>query len=204
MLRLQCGSEDKTVSLQSRLAVLETSSKIYDYGLTTGHGVPEHRPCIVRDFDGRLSPISKIAFAENYESGTRTDWAILRFKKIKTPNLVRYNINSVDSNTSFNGMEINFARAKGLPDNKQKCHLETLDFKNGEEKTSHSCQSIQGQSGTPVTKTINGVEKLIGLHVGQLWMIVSPKTSKPDRKGYINLLDEDMVNEINDIIRNQT
>jgi len=201
MLRLQCGTENIARIRQSRLAVLKTSSKLYDYGLTTGHGVPEDRPCIVRDFDGRYAAIDVITYAQNYKSGTRTDWAILRFEKITTPNLVRYDINSVQTDISIDGMEINFARAKGLPDNKQKCHLEILSFSNNNQKISHSCRSFNGQSGTPVTKIINNQEKLIGLHVGQLWMHTSPVTGKPDRKGYINLLDEEMVAEIKDIIR---
>lgn len=201
MLRLQCSTANVTKINQSRLAVLKTSSDVYDYGLATGHGVPDDRPCIVRDFDGRFAPVDMIAFANDYKPGTRTDWAILRFEKIKTPNLVRYAINPVPSNSPIDNMEINFARAKGLPDNKQTCHIEVLDFNNGDQKVSHTCRSIKGQSGTPVTKMVNGEESLIGLHIGELWMLKSPKTGRPSRKGYISLLDEEIVSEIKQIIR---
>ena len=41
---------------------------------------------------------------------------------------------------------------------------------------------------------------LVGLHIGHLWLLESPVTGRPDRKGYINLLDQKTVDEVESVI----
>ena len=64
----------------------------------------------------------------------------------------------------------------------------------------HDCKAIPGQSGSPITYIDEGEHKLVGLHIGNLWMHKSPETGRPDRKGYINLLNQKTLVEIQAVI----
>lgn len=200
MLRLQCKAGDE-FKLLSRVAVLNIASESYDYGLVTGHGVPPDRPCQVRDFEGRSADVSIISLAKDYKIGSQTDWALIRFEKISTPRLIRYDLVPFTEIASLDNMRVEFALARGLPENRQSCNLEILDFSKDERRVSHNCRSVPGQSGTPVTRRIDGRDTLVGLHIGQLWMLQSPKTGRPDKKGYINLFNLQTVEEIEALIK---
>ncbi len=199
MLRLQCKAADD-FKLLSRVAVLNIGLESYDYGLITGHGVPPDRPCQVLDFEGRSAPVSVISLAQNYKIGAQTDWALIRFEKINTPRLIRYDLVPFTDTTALDNMRVEFAQARGLPENRQSCNLEILDFSENERRVSHNCRSVPGQSGTPVTRRIDDRDTLVGLHIGQLWMLESPRTGRPDKKGYINLFNVETVDEIKALI----
>lgn len=199
MLRLVCEGTEES-DLQSRLAVLKTSNSDYDYGFATGHAVPAERPCAVKDFEGRSRPVDFIQLADNYQAGESTDWAIIRFKRISTKGLVRYALEPVEDLGDFEAGFFSFAQARGLSENAQSCRLSVLDFQNGRTRVTHDCRAVPGQSGSPITRKVGGETKLVGLHIGHLWMLESPETGRPDRKGYINLLNQDILDEISAII----
>jgi len=199
ILRLECikGNEP---GLQSRIGALESNNSKYDFALVAGHAVPDERPCVVKDFSGRQSKVSLIHIADGYKNGEDTDWAIIRFKKIRTPNLVRYALDPFVIDRPLNEFQVRFAEAMSLPENTQDCKLTTLDFPNNNKRFSHDCRAIPGQSGSPLTTLVDGKHKLVGLHIGHLWMLDSPVTRRPDRKGYINVFTPEMVADIKEVI----
>ena len=199
MLRLSCEGETSGFYM-SRLAVLDIGDPFHDYGIGTGHGIPPGRPCEVADFEGRSAIVEHYDFAPDYASGTSSDWAILRFRRLATPELVRYPLEALQPATPEDGTEIQFAQARGLAENRQTCQIETLVFPGGQNRISHDCRNRAGQSGTPITQRIDGVDRLVGLHIGELWMVESPKTGRPDRKGYLNLFDDVTIAQIEAII----
>lgn len=184
----------------SRVAVLDIGDQKYDFAFATGHAVPSERPCIVRDFVGGQSRVSLIKLADGYKSGETTDWAVIRFDKINTKGLVRYALNPIEDIEALAEKEYTFAQASALPENSQKCSLSILDFSEDHRRVVHDCRAIPGQSGSPITRWVDGVPMLVGLHIGHLWMLESPITRRPDRKGYINLLDQKTVGEIEAVI----
>lgn len=199
MLRLRCALETD-ISLQSRIAVLDIPHSKYDFALAAGHGVPADRPCDAQDFNGARERVDIIRFAENYEAGEKTDWAVIRFPRIKNPNLTRYRLEPLADLENLEGVEVRFAKALGLSENSQRCNLTLLRFSETDQKVAHDCRGVPGQSGSPVTRIVDGEHRLVGTNVGQLWMFKSPKTGRPDRKGYVNLLDKDIVAEIESVI----
>lgn len=203
MLRLECKSPDGTHA-QSRAAVLNIGDPKYDFAFATGHAVPSERPCVVKDFAGGQSPVSLIRLADGYQPGQRTDWAIIRFDKIRTRDLVRYNLDPIENIESLTEKQFEFARARGLQSISQKCSLSILNFSQGNRRVVHDCKAVPGQSGSPLTKWVDGEPMLVGLHIGHLWMFQSPETGRPDKKGYINLFDQETVDEINSVIEENT
>ena len=199
MLRLFCEGAGDNFQ-QSRLAVLDIGDPIYDFGFATGHAVPSERPCAVKDFSGNSRAVNLIELADGYQAGESTDWAIIRFEKISTKGLVRYQLDPVGAAVSLKTEKFSFAQARGLPENAQTCTLSELDFDNGRYRVTHDCRAVPGQSGSPITRISNSKHKLIGLHIGHLWMFKSPETGRPDRKGYINLLDAETVEQIDSLI----
>ena len=199
MLRLLCEGAGADF-LQSRFAVLDVGDPVYDYGFATGHGVPPERPCAVKDFAGQTRSADMIHLADGYKAGEKTDWAIIRFDKISTKDLVRYELEPLEDMTVLEEAEFSFAQARGLSENAQNCKLSVLDFGEGRRRVTHDCRAIPGQSGSPLTRVIDGTHRLVGLHIGHLWMLDSPATGRPDRTGYINLLDRETVHQIEAVI----
>ncbi len=199
MLRLSC-SQSATSGLQSRIAVLDVGHPIYNFALAAGHAVPSDRPCVVKDFDGKSSNVDLIRFPADYQPGQQSDWAVIRFPRIDTRNLVKYKLEPLADLDNLEGTQVLFAEARGLPENSQVCHLTILQFKAGHKRVAHDCRAISGQSGSPVTRVVEGQNRLVGLNIGRLWMFESPKTGRPDRKGYINLLDRKTVADIQTLI----
>lgn len=179
---------------------MDVGDPIFDYGFATGHSVPSERPCAVKDFSGRKRSVNLIQLADGYQSGEKTDWAIIRFDKISTKSLVRYELEPIEDLGPLDENRFSFAQARGLSENAQTCRLSILDFDNGRHRVTHDCRAVPGQSGSPITRIVDGTHKLVGLHIGHLWMFKSPETGRPDRKGYINLLDQKTVEEIESII----
>jgi hypothetical protein len=173
---------------------------LYDFGFATGHAVPDERPCTVNDFDGESQDVNLIRLADNYKGGEDTDWALIRFDKMSNQSLVRYKLKPFEGLGSLDGKKFYFARARGLSENAISCELSILDFSDGRRKFTHDCKAIPGQSGSPVTYVVDGEHRLVGLHIGNLWMHKSPETGRPDRKGYINLLNQETLDEIEMII----
>ncbi|MEP4051721.1 MAG: hypothetical protein ABJN22_05710 [Litorimonas sp.] len=200
MLRLMCEGAEPKNPIQSRVAILDVGDPLYDFGFATGHGIPSERPCEVKDFAGRTRSVDLIRLADGYQAGEKTDWAIVRFEKISTKHLVRYDLEPIEEFAPFKDQEFSFAEARGLSENAQSCKLAILDFDNGRYRVTHDCRAVPGQSGSPITRVIDGKHKLVGLHIGHLWMFKSPETGRPDRKGYINLLDKNSVKEIESLI----
>jgi len=199
MLRLECSNGDGTVAM-SRAAVLDIGDEKHDFAFTTGHAIPSERPCVVKDFAGAQSAVTLIRLADEYKSGEPTDWAVIKFDKIQTKGLVRYTLDPVEDLDALKEKEFIFARARGISANSQKCSLTILDFSEDYRRVVHDCRAIPGQSGSPITRLVDGEPMLVGLHIGHLWMLESPVTGRPDRKGYINLLDQKTVDEIESVI----
>ena len=199
MLRLLCEGDERQ-ERRSRIAVLDIGDPKYDFGFATGHAIPPERPCVVRDFDGQQRPVDLIRLADGYKAGEKTDWAIIRFEKISTKQLVRYELEPVEDLGPIAEQDFSFARARGLPENAQPCKLDVLDFSNGRYRITHDCRAVPGQSGSPITRIVDDHHKLVGLHIGHLWMFQAPDTGRPDRRGYVNLLDRDTVSAIQTII----
>lgn len=186
--------------VQSRIAVLDIDDAEHDFGFATGHAVPDERPCFVSNFLGKKSRVTLIRLADGYKPGAHTDWAVIRFDKLKTKGLVRYTLDPIEDVESLTKKEFTFAAALGLSQNSQKCSLSILDFSYNNKRVVHDCRATGGQSGSPITRLVDRKPTLVGLHIGFLWMFDSPATGLPDRKGYINLLDQNTVNVIESFI----
>jgi len=217
ILALKCYNPEGTITV-SRIAVLDVSelddsihNKKYDFALVAGHGLNADRPCHVSDFNGNKSRLLFHTLPRNYESGTQNDWGLIKFKKLKTRNMVRYKlipaISKFDDLEDLDEVDVNFARARSLPDNLQTCQIKSLTFSNTTQSNkvlSHNCMAIGGQSGSPLTYEIGNETRLIGLHLGTLWMINSPLTGKPDRVGFVKVFDEGTINQIKVMLHKKT
>jgi len=158
-----------------------------DFAIVTGHGVKS----------GKMS----VTFADNYEAGTDTDWALVSFKKFKGNHIKRYDINDyLEDVTLLDDTPVSFAEARGLPSNTQKCRLDLIKLKSGTQSNnryvSHDCHAIPGQSGSPITRMNKGDHSLVGIHLGSIWTLYSPVTGKPGRLNFIKLYDQNMATEI--------
>lgn len=180
--------------------------KALDFAIVTGHGVKSGKKCFIEDFKGKSRKIMSVSFADNYEAGTDTDWALVSFKKFKGEHVKRYDINDyLEDITLLDDTTVSFAEARGLPSNTQKCRLDLIKFKSGTPSNnryvSHDCHAIPGQSGSPITRMNNGGHSLIGIHLGSIWTLYSPITGKPGRLNFIKLYDQNMAAEIKNKIR---
>ena len=171
MLRLNCEGAEKT-GVRSRLAVLDIGNPNYDFGFSSGHGILAERPCVVMDFQGKSKPVNLIKFADDYQSGGKTDWAIIRFDKISTRGLVRYELAPIDENSLTENNKFYFAKALGLPENSQACHLSVLDFNNGRRRATHDCKAVSGQSGSPITQEVEGKHMLVACAYLSYWIVL--------------------------------
>ncbi|MEP3891844.1 MAG: hypothetical protein ABJN69_15420 [Hellea sp.] len=189
---------------QSKGAVLAPPAHLAkagkDVALVTGHGLIQGADCYVSDFLGNLKKVLSVSFADNYKSGTETDWAIISFEQIEGQHIQRYDIDHVPNDPAGLGNQIvTFAQARGLPENNQTCRLADSAAESLSENGTiigHNCRAIGGQSGSPITQIIDGRHKLIGFHIGSGWTIKSPMTGKPGRLNFMRSLDEEMATEI--------
>lgn len=210
MLALKCFMEDAGVHYVSRVAVLDVPEQLgqkgYDIALVTGHGIDGQKDCIVQDFSGRNRVVTAFKKAPNYKAGTDTDWGLIYFKSFKSAHVTRYPLQSVDLDTYlYRQKPINFAKARGLPQNSQSCRLASIEVRTEKPNIkknmiTHDCRSIGGQSGTPVTTSINGADRLVGIHLGRIWMFQSPLTGRPNSLGYIRPFNDSMIAEISELL----
>lgn len=209
-LAIQCPYEGKTV-MASRLAVLETSktwkSGTLDAGLTTAHGLlgKDGQPlegCYILDFTGKKHKVRTIKAADDYIAGSATDWALVTFKRIKNPDMVRYAVADPMSAERFDLMAedrlpVLFSSARGLPQSGQNCSLYprryaglTSDKYRG--LLLHDCRAISGQSGAPVSIKRGGKDVLVGMHLGNMFVLQSPYMSRPATHNFMRILDDDL------------
>jgi len=151
-----------------------------DIAVVTGHGLEASQNCYIQDFQGHSEKITSISFAKDYKAGTETD------------------IKSLDK------ANISFAQARGLPSNTQICRLALITLSVPKHKNSqyvsHNCKAIPGQSGSPLTRIVNGRHKLIGFHLGNIWTLNSPITGKPGSINFLRPYDKKMSEDIQRII----
>lgn len=171
-----------------------------DFALVSGHGLYPDADCFISDFQGNKRKVLTKNFAKNYQSGTETDWALVSFKRIKGAHIKRYNLDGyLETPSALHNASISFARARGLPQNSQNCKIAVVKSKTAERSSplfSHNCHAISGQSGSPLTQSLDGRHNLIGLHLGYIWVLKSPITGKP---GHLNILrpyDKEISDEI--------
>ncbi len=202
MLGLRCANSNNIIT-RSRLAVLDVDwTKKTDYALVSGHGLPLQRPCKAHDFNGNEQIVEKIGYSSNFEAGTQDDWALISFKRLPTKDLVRYPLVPISKRVeNLKRAPVSFAKARGLPENNQECHLIPTDLYASENIFMfHNCRSIPGQSGSPVTYTFEGQDYLVGLHLGRAWFLQSPETGRPAVLGYLSLMNSEMVEDIRTIV----
>ncbi|MDB2437628.1 hypothetical protein N9W89_02840 [Hellea sp.] len=204
-LNCQTNSTKVTQSKASILALPDGVNKSkHDFALVTGHGLINGHECNVRDFQGHKREVIGRVYAKNYKSGTDTDWAIISFKPIKGNHIIRYKTEDyVRDKELLHNMDVSFAQARGLPQNNQNCRLAVVNIptpKNDRDIYSHDCVAVPGQSGSPITQSVNGEDRLLGFHLGQVWTVKSPITKKPGNLYILRPFDEDMSLEINQAI----
>lgn len=214
MLVLKCMTDDFKVR-QSRIAVLDVGRegqwRRHDAALVSGHGLqaPEggiSENCFVQDFEGSTEPVVIKRLAPNYTPGKAADWGVITFKRVKTPNLIRYSLRSMPwSKFSAVGHEVQFAQARGLPENSQSCNLLERKYAgftgDGFEGVfAHTCRAISGQSGAPLSLRYGGANVLVGIHLGHSWMLRAPVTGRPTNQAYMRALDDKMIGQIHTIL----
>jgi len=197
---------------QSRLAILETLDKDFDFGLTTAHGLVDENEriltnCNVLGLDGKLHPIEMTFVPMNYGAGTETDWAVLKVRKFKDEDLRRHKLPLFSEalirefKTAANLVQ--FARSRGIGVNNQNCMSLPGDFaglKSGSILV-HDCRAFPGQSGSPLTLRIENQSTIVGIHLGKSFIVRSPVTQKPENLGYFRFVDPEFVLEIESAIR---
>lgn len=207
---LKCDIDEER-SLQSKGAVLKLPQHLQkskrDFALVTGHGLKEDSKCFVEDFKGNSNRVKTLYLAPDYKAGTSSDWAVVSFRSFAGDHIKRYDIdNYLDDLSVLDNETISFAQARGLPTNTQKCRLALISLKTdilkSEAFVTHDCKAIGGQSGSPITRIENGVHRLIGLHLGNIWTLNSPLTGKPGRINFLRPFDEQMSQEIKRVIQN--
>ena len=207
---LKCDIDEKR-SLQSKGVILKLPRYLeksrHEFALVTGHGLKETRKCYVEDFKGHSRQVKSLHLAPNYKAGTNSDWAIVSFRSFAGDHIKRYDIENYFGDLSMLDNEtVSFAQARGLPANTQKCRLALIslqtDIFKSEPFVSHDCKAIDGQSGSPITRIENGVHRLIGLHLGNIWTLNSPLTGKPGRLNFLRPFDEQLSQEIKQVIKN--
>lgn len=211
MLSLKCPLANTQYRL-SRVTVLDMgdaaigeSGKV-DTALVSGHGIVHTdgrlaKDCFVQDFSGQKRYVTSMRLAPNYRKGSANDWGVIKFKRMKTRNLVRYSLNPASHDFEINQLdkfETRFATARGRPENGQACQILPRKYSglNGAEYVgvlAHDCSVIAGQSGTPFSSPTN---ELLGIHLGRSWMLRLPDTGRPGHRGYLRKLDADIIAEI--------
>ena len=190
---------------QSKIALLESGSEQHDFALTTAHGVvqgldPAGRSCFVIDMKGKRRHVLGAYFAEGYEPGTSTDWAVLKLKKIKANSYTRFALAEIESDVlvSNGSVDVAFPKAIGIGYNTQPCKVypsEMLGIPHSK-ILSHDCRVVGGQSGSPISVTRNEEFLLIGVHLGSAFSYRSPITHQPEHMGYFRSIDLEMHEEI--------
>lgn len=214
-LSLQCKTSDTTYRM-SRLAVLDTNiHSEYDIAITTAHGLVDGSggtlpDCTVRDFTGHIYKIHAVKVADNYAPGTPSDWAVLKFEKVRKSSLIRYALASPLETRVFDelaetNLPVNFSTARGLPGSGQDCFMlprrnAGFDPARYEGLIPHNCHAVSGQSGAPVSISRGKHSVIMGFHVGHAFLLESPHNDGPVRHGYMRAFDDNLRKNVNAII----
>ena len=209
-INLYCHDGDESY-YQSRIALFRSKNKTSDYAVTTAHGIGAAKNaslenCHVQLFDKKYA-LQDVYIPENYVAGKSTDWAIVRLPRIKESNVTRYTLpqflNHSQDVFQHEPNLVTFPRARGLGFNMQTCLSLPSIFAGIEEKNilAHDCDVIAGQSGSPLSISQNGEDILIGIHLGKSFMLKSPLTKRPANFGYFRFFDDEIVREIDSVLR---
>ncbi len=209
VLNLYCQASSKQF-YQSKLVLLESGSKDYDFALTTAHGIQRgeysgFESCFIRDSQGQRRNVLDAYIAKGYKAGGPSDWAVLKLAKIRQSVNRRYEFTIVGEHApeGHETIPISFPKARGINYNTQLCQAlpsEAVAVKNAQ-ILAHNCRVLKGQSGSPIVTRSKDKDLLIGIHLGKAWVFRSPITQKPEHMGYFRLIDEDMIKEINSAVR---
>lgn len=206
---VQCYVSEGIVK-KSRAVVLHINeenslSSQHDIAVTTGHGFIDNdgktfNKCEVIGPSRKTYPIKTIKFAPNYKPGTASDWAVMSLPKMETEKIQRYSV--VDDKTgqemellARQNMPVLFSTARAYPQNGQSCILyprKYAGFTKQEHKglLAHNCRAISGQSGSPVSVERDGHPILIGIHIGNSFVLKVQDVDQPPRfYGYMRVID---------------
>ena len=227
MLTLSCVIDERLRAI-SRVTPFKTHHDDgQDYGLISGHGLPlaeisvgvqhsrNHQKdkgdaagqCYVQDFSGHKIPINGFTLADDYKAGTRSDWAVIRFNRIPTEGLMRYDLPDIEWQAlAHKTVPVRFAAARGLRNHDQSCAvlpmryqvLKGLQF---DGVMPHDCYAIAGQSGSPLSLAGQDETLLVGIHLGRTWMLRSPVTGRPEHQGFARVIDAAMIADIDAIVK---
>lgn len=204
VLTLSCPASENEY-YQSKISLLATDSKQYDFALTTAHGIvqgldPNGQLCFVTDIQGERRELLKVAFAEGYRPGTSTDWAVLKLKKVKAHSYTRFALAEIESNVLSNNepLAVSFPKAIGIGYNTQSCKIYPSEMLGIETPSilSHDCRVVPGQSGSPIAVVKDDESILVGMHLGSAFTYRSPITLQPEHMGYFRSIDPEMHKEI--------
>lgn len=204
-LVLKCQDDAGNI-FKSRLAALtdDVGDRKYDYGLTTAHSVFALKNCLVSDSQGHRSKVVSYQVSPDYPSNdpynAPADWAVVKFKRIRTKGLVRFDL----SNDSLDRESITTAylpKGRGLFVNIKPCRVHFREARmppKGEpfNVPTHDCRTINGQSGTPLVTQPDVNSDLLGIHSGRSFMWPNDFRKGPKWHGRFVLLDGQTIDEI--------
>lgn len=210
ILELRCYLGE-THYYQSKLALIKTADHRFDYGLSTGHGVQIDgldfsNDCIAQDYKGQNYRINALYVPQDIAPGGERDWALIRLEKVKASEIVRFSLPSfhLASADAFRNtiQKVTFAKARGIGFNTQICQSLPADHAGMDEGNilAHNCRAISGQSGSPISVSLDNQPILVGIHLGTGFVMHSKYTGKSESLGYFRFIDSNMVSEINDVI----
>lgn len=209
-LHLECRVDESSF-YTSKIALIKTSDRRFDYGLSTGHGMKIEglnfsKDCLVIDYNGRQFNLLALYLPRAFSPGSETDWALIRLPRIRDDNIVRFQLPEYEHMTEeafrANAQAINFPKARGIGRNSQLCQSYPSRVMGLMERNIlvHNCRAVSGQSGSPISVSTNQVDLLIGLHLGTGFVMRSEISDKAGYLGYFRFIDNAMVEEIDIII----
>lgn len=166
---------------QSRLAVLSTKEgeRRFDYGLTTAHSLVGQAECRVSDNKGHGRRVIGFRISPDYPSNdpynAHADWAVIKFKRMRTKGLVRFTL-SDDLSGADTVTTAFLPKGRGVLVNTKPCRIGFREARippigTPFELPTHDCSTMKGQSGTPLIYHHNASSDLLGIHSGRsfLW-----------------------------------
>lgn len=211
LLTLACPISEQQY-YQSKVVILASGSKQYDYGLSTAHGIinddiANPKTCYLKRADGQIVELLDVHYSSR-RKGTRSsaDWVVLKLEKVNQTRLTRYNLinfSDLDPEQARDfTLDVTFPKAIGLGYNNQQCAIlsaEAIGMKD-ENIRAHTCRVMPGQSGSPVSTTIENVSVLLGIHLGKAFVYRSPISGKAENLGYFRVIDSRMIAEIQNVV----
>ncbi len=185
----------------SKVALMETDSRDFDYGLTTAHGIKQSlfengESCFVLGLKGQPIFVEGAVLSPDYKAGSSSDWAVIKVRKIEKADYIRFSLAIIDAHllSDNDHLEVTFPKARGLGYSHQSCRVYSgmrLGMSNTNILT-HDCRAIPGQSGSPVSVAQADKNYLLGIHLGRAFIYRSPVTEKPENMGYLRRIDLEM------------